>query len=290
MPRFRRKKRKEKPFRRGSVIKPKHEPQKRKRTGLFTDEQGRIRRIDPQQPRRGTPGDLVRWVGRHAGRFGSNLAKGLEATSKSTLSLPRIQHRGASQPRTPEIIEAEMVTPPIGAMQEQVEQEIRQTRPIGLPHIVDKEDVISPSQEGDLQKYVKEAMQHMPIGTDTSVEPTVTVVPRDQFKTHMQTRGAPHPNIPAMTPSKNQIIVSDALFDMSEKERRAIMLHEAYHAFRGHAEAQAQAGHPLDWTEREARDFEASLEPEGSHAAVQRLFGGTPSLGGLLGAFRTPGQ
>lgn len=277
-PRYRKRSKKDRPFRRGSKIERKQPRKKRERSQThFTDESGQVHPVTPRQQRRGVSvGDVARVGLRHVGAFRSNLATGL---SKAQI---QIQSRPEKPSQAP-LIKAELVEPaipPIGAMQNVIDTEIMRDRPLGLPHIIDKEDVITPKQEKNLQDYVREAMGAMPVGTDTSVEPIITVVPRDQFRGHLVATGSPHPQSPAMTTSRNQILVSDALFDMSEDERRAVVLHESLHALRGHAELISQGQMHPSWAEKEASEFETRLEPEGHRKVGERLFGHPHIFGG----------
>ena len=214
-----------------------------------------------------TPMDLLKGAASQLGPFGANLAVGLQKTSQQVGPVIRQLSQSAKR----ELESARAVEPsrpsPIGSFLKGIDQQILQQRPIGTPHIVDKQDVISDRSENELQRYVKEAMRAMPIGTDTSVEPKVTVVPRAQF--HAMTG---HPS-PAITTGRNKIMVSDELFDLSPKQRAEIVKHESLHALKHHDVYGRYIGPPPHWAEQEATRFAGSLEPEGAAMNRQQLAG-----------------
>ena len=301
MARFRRRQPKEKPFRRGSTIeKPKRE---RRKKAVYTDKQGRRRPIS--QRKLLTPMDLIRGASGHLGQFGSNLAQGLQVTSKQvgpalrkSMASVRVQPgpisvqgppAGPPVPSNmeplpcptcptpgPSMSSREPMRPvPTGPGLGQIDKQILKERIIGTPQIVDKDDVISGRQEGELQRAVKDAMRHMPIGTDTSVEPIVTVVPRAQFHNQFG-------RTPAATTGRRNILVSDELWDLPPKERKAIVAHETLHALKHFNVYDQQVGPPPEWAEREADQLADTVEPEGSKAARRRYPTGP---GGMI-----PGQ
>jgi len=274
----RRKTKREKPFRRGAVVRAiKEKPKRKKRLPWFTRGGKHVpitppiaRPIMVQRRKELTPMDLLKVATRQLGPLGINLAKGIDVASKQTAPLLRgLGTKGLV---------------PIGAGLRQIEREILQQRPIGIPQIIDKQDVISTGSENELQGYVKDALRAMPVGTDTSVEPKVNVVPRDQF--HAMTRHAS----PATTTGRNNMMVSDELFDLTPKQRRGMIAHETWHALKHFDVYGRYVGPPPQWAEQEAGQFERQVEPEGSRQNAQQFahlrqqqgapMGGIPSLFG----------
>ena len=216
-----------------------------------------------------TPMDLLKGAASQLGPLGANLAVGLQRTSQEVG--PAIRQLSAVAKRELESARAVGPTTPIatGSFLQGIDQQLLQQRPIGTPQIIDRQDAISGRSEHDLQGYVKEAMRAMPIGTDTSVEPKVTVVPRAQF--HAMTG---HPS-PAITTGRNNMMVSDELFDLSPKQRREVVGHEVYHALRHFDVYGRNRGVPPHWAEREAATFAGQFEPEGQ-AMNRQQFSGLP--------------
>jgi len=235
-----------------------------------------------QRRRELTPMDLLKGAASQLGPFGANLAVGLQKTSVqvgpavrqlSALAKRELEATRSVEPTSPGPPLRGLGTKglvPIGAGLRQIEQEILQQRPIGTPQIIDRQDAISGRSEGELQRYVKEALRAMPIGTDTSVDPQVTVLPRNMFHQRLVQMGG-NAISPAVTEGKDHILVSDELFDLSPKERRAIVAHEVYHS-RKHGDFMGKARYAANppWAEREAHEFERQVEPEGSAAANAR--------------------
>jgi hypothetical protein len=216
-----------------------------------------------------TPMDLLKGAASQLGPFGANLAVGLQKTS--TQVGPAIRQLSAITKRQLEAarpIEPTRPTP-TGPFLKGIDQQIMRERPIGTPRILDPQDAIPKRSENELQRYVKEAMRAMPIGTDTSVEPTVTVIPRTKF--HAMTG---HPS-PARTTGRNSIEVSDELFDLAPKQRREIVGHEVLHALKHFDVYGRMVGPPPHWAEQEANTFAGSFEPEGQ-AANRVQFSGLP--------------
>lgn len=283
---FHKRRKREKAFRRGSQIeekKPKHNRGKDLK-GFYRDSSGVVRPITRRKEL--TPFDVARSVSKgigslRLGSFGINLARGLDTGSKQLgphisrmMASARQQASAGPMPTGPPV--------PIGQGLDQFDQQVLQQRQIGTPQIVDKQDVISGRKEDELARYVKEAMRAMPIGTDTSVEPEVTVVPRTQF--HAMTG---HPS-PARTLGRNRIEVSDELFDLSPKQRRGIVGHEVWHALKQFdvwgRDVHRGRGLPQEWAERDAAQFENTFEPQGAQQNAQHfsrpVTGGMPSMFG----------
>ncbi len=222
-----------------------------------------------QRRRELTPMDLLKGAASQLGPFGASLAVGLQKTS--TQVGPAVRQLSAMAKR--ELEAARPVEPtkpvPTGPFLQGIDRQVMRQRPIGTPQIIDKHDLFTARQENNLQKYVKAAMGRMPIGTDTGIEPTVTVVPRTEFHQRVAAMGGDEIS-PAITTGRNSIIVSDELLDLTEKERRAVLHHETYHALR-HWDRSGRRLTTPDVEEREAMNFENQYEPEGANAARSRF-------------------
>jgi len=273
---FRRKTKREKPFRRGAFVQEIRPKPRRERRKWFTRGGQHIPITPPttgQRRRELTPLDLLKGAARQLGPFGVNLTVGLQKTSTqvgpavrqlSTMTKRRPEAARPIKPTSPSPLLRGLGTKglvPVGAGLRQIDREILQQRTIGTPQIIDKQDVLSGGKENELRKYVKEAMGAMPIGTDTASVPEVIVMPRNQFDATVppQMKG----RTTARTVGPNRIEVSEQIFDLAPKHRAWAMKHEAYHA-RKHFGSGGWLL-PQEGRESEANRFANSIEPEGAN-------------------------